>query len=349
MVEVIQVFRAVAASLVVFFHAQGLAGKLSERTAQDNAWLNQFFHLSGFGAIGVDFFFVISGFVMAYTTWNLFQNRGASFTFLKKRMIRVVPIYWFYTSLMILLLLIAPQLFSTLKLDPGMALLSYFFIPSNTTPEHILEVAWTLTYEMYFYLWFSVCLLFPRRHLIKITGSVFLLSVLIGKVFNFEFPLFHYLTNSLLLEFWIGVIIGSLYRRQFKTSKLIAASLILLGMCAMALWIVNGTGFSGGDRFLDWGIPASLIIAGTLFFPDSEKIQYPSWLKKLGDSSYTLYLSHPFVLPFFGKLWTWKATESVSLDLLILISFALAVGIGHVLYLMIEKPITKKLSGSASR
>ena len=66
------------------------------------------FEVSDLGAAGVDLFFVISGFIMVYTTHGSFGQPGASASFLRRRVIRIVPIYWLYTNVTVLLLAFAP-------------------------------------------------------------------------------------------------------------------------------------------------------------------------------------------------------------------------------------------------
>jgi peptidoglycan/LPS O-acetylase OafA/YrhL len=57
----------------------------------------------GTGAIGVDLFFVISGFIMVYTTWDDFGAPGSSIRFFARRLIRIAPLYWIATALLIIL------------------------------------------------------------------------------------------------------------------------------------------------------------------------------------------------------------------------------------------------------
>jgi exopolysaccharide production protein ExoZ len=87
----IQHLRAVAASLVVLAHLSAF------RIPQSNS---QLFPDMKFGNIGVDIFFVISGFVMTLITKNSFGKRK-SMTFILERIVRIAPLYWLITILVI--------------------------------------------------------------------------------------------------------------------------------------------------------------------------------------------------------------------------------------------------------
>lgn len=100
----LQALRAVAATMVVLFHAYV---HLDVRNIIPGIPA-----LVDAGRAGVDIFFVISGFIMVYISKDSFGKRGASRDFMIRRIIRVVPVYWFYTLLIASILFIAPRLFS---------------------------------------------------------------------------------------------------------------------------------------------------------------------------------------------------------------------------------------------
>lgn len=82
-IENVQTLRALAAVMVVFHHAVGQMESRGGRTFPIDA---------SFGQAGVDLFFVISGFIMFYTTCAAKQS---PFQFWRNRIVRIVPIYWF--------------------------------------------------------------------------------------------------------------------------------------------------------------------------------------------------------------------------------------------------------------
>jgi exopolysaccharide production protein ExoZ len=124
----IQILRAAAALGVLLDHA--------------GRWLDVA-PIVDIGAAGVDLFFVISGFIMVYTSERLFGQTGAPQRFLARRIIRIVPLYWTLTAFAALVLF---------GFGPN-TLGSYLFIPTHRGP--ILTVGWTLNYEMMFYSLFA--------------------------------------------------------------------------------------------------------------------------------------------------------------------------------------------------
>jgi exopolysaccharide production protein ExoZ len=89
----IQVLRAIAALMIVILHAfQDAETLVLSSGVRFNA---PDLPLSA----GVDLFFVISGFVMVVASRNLFASAGGYAVFLKRRISRIVPLYWMVTSL----------------------------------------------------------------------------------------------------------------------------------------------------------------------------------------------------------------------------------------------------------
>ena len=165
----IQILRAVAACLVVFGHALHETADISARTGRPPLNVN----VIDWG-IGVDIFFVISGFIMIYTTAELFGQPGAMRTFLMRRIIRIVPLYWLMTAGLILTFLLAPKLLNVPIEGWRSIVTSFFFIPDlrgNGEVRPIMALGWSLNYEMFFYAVYAVCLLAPlRRAALYLTG-----------------------------------------------------------------------------------------------------------------------------------------------------------------------------------
>src|SRR5882672_247790 len=137
MLDSVQALRALAALCVVVYHVDFV----------------------GRGAFGVDIFFVISGFIICHVTAK--DHDG----FLRKRLIRIVPLYWAGTLCLYCLGLVAPRL---LQSEPTLSGLvnSLLFIPyakEGGRVYPILFLGWTLNYEMFFYALFACALALNRR------------------------------------------------------------------------------------------------------------------------------------------------------------------------------------------
>jgi exopolysaccharide production protein ExoZ len=149
----IQAPRAVAALLVVLLHAFETWGERVDPAAPGVSWDN--------GAAGVDIFFVISGFVMVISSQRLVDRPGAWLTFLRHRVVRIVPLYWLLTTVKILAVVLLGGVVLRTGLDFNFVAASYLFLPVIDTAGHfrpVLPVGWTLTYEFLFYLFFAAAL-----------------------------------------------------------------------------------------------------------------------------------------------------------------------------------------------
>ena len=208
----IQILRAVAACLVVFGHALHETAGIAARTGRPPLNVN----VIDWG-IGVDIFFVISGFIMIYTTAELFGQPGAMRTFLMRRIIRIVPLYWLMTAGLILTYLLAPKMLNVPIEGWRSIVTSFFFIPDlrgNGEVRPIMALGWSLNYEMFFYAVFAVCLLAPlRRAALYLTGFFVGIAIL-GATLKPQSIALAYWTNSIVLEFLVRRSAGARLPRQ---------------------------------------------------------------------------------------------------------------------------------------
>lgn len=330
----LQVLRGIAAFLVVFMHAcHDTSNIMSE------SWLVDFYNLQYFGSIGVDLFFIISGFIMISIHGNDFSKPKASSMFLMKRIIRIVPLYWLITIFSASLLLIFPELFSKGKMfDFEQLIASLFFFPwYNSIGEivPVLFVGWTLNFEMYFYIVFALTLLFPQKYFLVLISFILIFGLLIFNILNVDFPYFLMVAQPILLEFLIGVYIGWLYRKKIilKSSKMwLIISLIFIG----ANIFIH---FNIAYRVLYNGIPAAILIYSLLSFEYEFGCKYCNkYLVILGNTSYSIYITHVFFqkgnIILYNKLF-----GAVLPDLMILFSVLISISGGILIYYLIEKPM----------
>jgi len=135
----IQMLRAVAALLVVFHHALPHYAAMGGKIALISS-------LSEWGFVGVDIFFVISGFIMAYTTFNKERTFDNAKTFFKHRLFRIYLGYWPFFFVMLLILFVTnPQKISDLDV------VGSFFLINVDMFQLVLPISWSLSYELYFY------------------------------------------------------------------------------------------------------------------------------------------------------------------------------------------------------
>jgi len=278
----IQFLRFIAATLVVLVHSaeaisQRLPGSISKSFLQ-NAF---------FGASGVHIFFVISGFIMVYTSFYK-KNDGAfsSSAFLLKRIVRIYPIYFIYCALYVYFyhnflgapLLSLWEFIGSLLLLPGYSAM-------------IIGPGWTLAYEIYFYLCFSIAMIVGLEKGIRALTVFFTASIALRFFIDISPQAINVFTNSLLIEFLFGAWIGYAVVSDVRVGNLPARLMVALGIAGFLAGIIFG--FTRLPSLLMWGVPSALLVAGLVF---SERNGHISRLIRkcsfLGDSSYSLYLIH---------------------------------------------------------
>ncbi|GET38945.1 acyltransferase family protein [Microseira wollei] len=368
----IQALRGIAASLVVLFHTQGLIEIFSDQYNVDNGLLNNFFHLKDFGAIGVDiFFFVMSGFVMVIVTKNKFHQREISVKFFLKIIFRVVPIYWFYTTLTILLVLFYNNFFSKMFFTFSASFFdaitsmktifySYFFIPPSSSFRKfypILSVGWSLNVEMYFYIILAFTLRFiPEKYFLLFIITFFSLSSSASIFINNPGAILSLITAPICLEFVFGCLIGVWYLKGVDLTVKQSKLLFWTGVASISTYIFfqypqySGTlaWWQDSVRFFWWGIPSALLIAGAVFLEKAIDYKPHSFLLSLGNTSYSIYLIHMFVLSFIMTLWfDLNLHQLIPIDLLILISWVVSITAGYCSYIILEKPLIEYLSSNS--
>lgn len=320
----IQSLRAIAAGLVVLYH---IGGQEKLYSSPAHTILRNFE-----GSYGVDIFFIISGFIMVYVTNYLPAGWETSFKFFLKRLMRIVPVYWFYTSIMVILLLVQPHLFHDIRFEMGAVLKSYFFIPDQELP--VLALGWTLNYEMYFYLVFAIFLAFPRHYRIGGLSIWFGGTVLAGQIIPFTSPIWWRLTDPIVLEFLLGVYLGEWFLRRRLLPNRVAIGFLIGGVgiiwlsVAMA-WQVH--------RLMMWGLPALLIALACLNF-EQQGWSFGNFLPALGESSYSLYLSHAFVVIAVARCIAWLNLPGLWFGLVsLIIGLGLSIFVGLTSYHLIER------------
>lgn len=286
----IQVLRALAALGVVghhlFFYLQRVsAGRLHETPEVL--------------AVGVDVFFVLSGYLMAETS----LRRGEPRSFMQARIERVVPMYWLCTLATAVIAGMGFRIFGLEEVSPTHFLESMFFLPpSGANPAPLLYVGWTLNYEMFFYGMFALCLFLPSApsRLKAVLSLIALLQLggLLGLALGNRY--LSYWGSPLLLEFAMGVLLSQYAQKHVLLPR--AAWLVI----AVALLPIASTEWLDVimewhvTRVLLWGLPSAAIVYAALSLERSGRRLELPWLLRLGDASFAIYLIHPFVLQVCG-------------------------------------------------
>ena len=312
-IDNLQILRAFAAINVVIFHIISI----STFYGYEPYYLSFF---RGWGANGVDIFFVLSGFVILHSQ---LQKKRSPWNFFKFRVIRIVPIYWFVTLIAASAYLLIPSsVFNHPVPSISNILESLFFVSgaiSNKDP--VVVVGWTLEWEMLFYLVFAFSLIFYdlNKSYLYIFTSLLLISIMTS--------------DLIIIEFLFGMLIAYSFNR-FKISHQFGLVIAIIGFIFL-LASVTHVDQLPSNRAVTWGLPSFLIIFGLVYTN-----QYSSsFLKYLGDSSYSIYLIHFLVYPLYYKVIAY-ISPGLNYDLLALLCLVVCILSGTFLYSFIEKPLT---------
>lgn len=332
----VQILRALAAIAVAVCHAAQNLDRFAIAPNPSHYFLS--------GAAGVDLFFVISGFVMAYASEPLFGSSSGAVTFLSHRLIRIVPLYWLATTFYVAVAILIPRLGGT-AYPVSTITASFLFVPVPRPDgglQPVLAQGWTLNYEMFFYAIFAVAVLAPRRKAVVLATIALVLTVLIGRFFAPLPPVLSFWTDSIVLEFVFGMLLGLAYRQGVKINPLLGVALITIGFAGFAF--TDFDSLAVRPRFLAWGVPAALVVAGATFGRFS--LRSPGWrmLAVVGNASYALYLTHTFALRPLVPVAAWLSlhmTHWVSFYFLAAVAVPVLVAIP--IFYAFERPVTKAL------
>ncbi|HEV2097779.1 MAG TPA: acyltransferase [Stellaceae bacterium] len=328
----IQLLRAIAATAVIVAHVQYDFGHRQSLPFLLPSWLG------GFGA-GVHLFFVISGFIMVYSSERLFGRPGGSVEFLSRRIARIVPIYWTVTTLMLGYDL--ARGFAAADTSMSLVINSYLFIPFPRPSGEmgpLYGVGWTLNYEMFFYVIFSISLLATRTIAIcGIIGILIMFSLIHAVSADLPLP-FRFWFDPIILEFALGMGLGVIYQANIRVPDF-AGVLLLLAAFAGFYWTLT-PGHMALPSWIGLGIPSLLMLAAVSL--TKTPFNFPL-ANKLGDASYAIYLVHPIVIAIARKVAARGYLEPSAFPWIYLIGIV-TVSVGAALFVheYFERPVTAR-------
>ena len=323
----LQALRGIAALLVLMHHslahfkAMGLSNPVFEFVATN-------------GNIGVDIFFVISGYVMAKTTSNSKHGPRTSFHFLGKRFARIYLGYW----PIFFLALVTYYIHSPDFLADKQVFQSFLLMIFGNYSELVITPAWSLTYELYFYLVVGLILssnlLKPVPTFLAISFFIILKSIFTNLGDNYLADFFF---SPYVFEFILGYMVFY-YWHYISAKKWVLVSLIVGAVClSIAVQLDASYPYL---RFTAFGVFSVCLVWLMILLEAHDLFTFRGLIKKIGDSSYTLYLSHTVLLGLFYSFGI--------RDYLVLKGFALTgfisclvviIFVSWVFYKFIEAPI----------
>ncbi|MEO7567134.1 MAG: acyltransferase [Aestuariivirga sp.] len=360
----IQILRGLAALMVVTQHVvmdfpPPNGGYLADAVSQFMKW----------GA-GVDIFFVISGFIMVYSSRSLFAAPDGYKTFLRRRIARIVPLYWLATTAFLVLLLVMPS-----AINSGMPTLphlvsSYLFWPisgADGTLQPVYKLGWTLNYEFFFYVLLALFMFLPLRKAVLAVSTTLIGIVALDSAMALPNPLLSW-GQPLVLEFGAGMIIGLAKIERISLSRRWRVICFCAGLSLLYLNAAIPAPAFGFMALGLYGIPAFLLVISVSLSDEPHKLEVATPVSKsigrviaenlgavgflLGDASYSIYLLHPFILRgmhiVFGKFAILQAQDTASNIAFAsywFLSLVISSLIGIISYRWLEAPVTRFLVG----
>ena len=326
----IQVLRAIASLLVVFHHFRPHYESLGGNC-------DLLITLKEFGFIGVDLFFAISGFIMVYTTTSRKSSFKSSINFVLKRFIRVYSTYWFFCIIAITMnIYFQIPRFTDIDISTSLLLLS------TDMKILLLPVSWSLSYELYFYLIFGFLILFRTKSRNSILTIILILLVISEFLKYFDVYENNFLYSHFLIEFFLGSCTAIFLKNSRSLlviilSGFLAILLLYFGICISA--------YNGIFRILTFGLGCNFILIFFILLENRGHIIYSSFLKVIGDASYSIYLIHTMVIAFFYYSGTRDLIKQIGylapiLSLLLIVSVSISLSI--LIFKYIENPLYKK-------
>jgi len=352
--QLIESFRGIAALLVLLFHTEMTVAK-PQYFGSD-----PLHRLFVFGSHGVDFFFVLSGFIITYAHWADLGRLDRVGTYLRKRFLRIYPPLWAFAIPLILVdysahMDITP---ATMSGKVAVALCSLFLIPSHL--PNIPVVIWTLKHEITFYLLFVAVLVRPifGAWLFAVWAGACVFDLLESPRHD-NFSGFFFSPYN--LEFLAGICCAWLTRKfrvRLPTLMLLAG----LGVFSWATFIADhwvmfhpldsaDQGENSGQLIALFAIASTLLILGAARLDIDARLNAvsksrpPDFLLALGAASYSIYLVHaPVVTACCRVLRLLNAHVAIAPLLAMILAAIVALIAGLVFHRLVEQPLVAALS-----
>lgn len=347
--EAIQLLRALAASMVVVGH---LIGTVEHRPDLFGPVIEARYA----GGAGVDVFFLISGFIMVFASRRMFGSVAGARDFMLRRLVRIAPLYWATTALALALLMLkgaAPD---------GRAIAASFgFIPyevgglGNGFAFPIVDLGWTLNYEMMFYVLFALFIPLGRQRAVIGLGATMLTIVVLGAIFKPGYVALRFWSQPIILEFVLGTLIALAYGAgRLRLSPLVRVTLVA---CAAAVYLYDPCGLMGRpvtpngiERVIGWGLPSMLILIAAIAGETPLHSRIARMGVLLGDASYALYLLHPFVIAAMIRVARLPLFSAPGGGVAFVVMTGVAACIGAVVvHTWVERPVTTWLTRRLQR
>ncbi len=344
-IGLVEVARGLAALAVAMLHA---ATGMVQPQYSGEIGMGGIFRL---GFLGVDFFFVLSGFIICYVHFADIGHAEKLKRYGWRRVVRIFPTYWIIFALLLTFNLLVQSTKAQIS-GPG-----WFIGELLMVKDHLwIGVAWTLQHELIFYCLFAV-LVFHRTAGLLVIG-LWMASILLV---HFVYPDFHaytftYLTppnpripwqvilHPINFDFLFGMMVGWCARKlPGRLSFLMFGFALVFVLLGQFYFHWQDFDWNGYARYPWVGTGFAALLCLILLTARHIK-SVPAPVTFLGTISYSLYLSHglPISITFaiLAKLGLYQQLPGA---LIFCVSILAAVGFAGLCFYFLENPVIKKL------
>jgi len=338
----LQIGRGLAAIAVAAFHLSIALGDKS----LGGGGTPPFFEFTGRGALGVDFFFVLSGFIILQAHRADIGHPEQVGRYLGRRFVRIYPIYWIYLAACIAGMAVIGS--SHLQLSSVLEWLTPFSLIRLSTVELPLGQAWTLFHEVLFYALFA--LLIVNRNVGLVAFGVWLLVITFqyGEATATVKTIASTALSASNFNFFTGMLAFIVMGRLSKRSGLfgLLAGLVLFGATYH---------FDPGGQLSSYYGPAYAIAFGAILSCSATLeclgvVRPPAWLGLVGDASYSIYLLHEHLESYSLRVLLKAGLRSDHHPVLLFwVVLTVTLAGGCAAYLLVEKPLLRMLRSRIGR
>lgn len=353
----VQILRGAAAFLLLLFHS----------SLNHLVYFNQkplFNSIYSYGWLGSEFFFGLSGFILTYIHLDDIKERKNATVFLKKRFIRIYPIFWVVASFMLLYYLFV----KTSTTGPTVSIRSiddvwyiikcYLLVPLYHPKKNFIESAWPLSFEIFFYLVFTVCITLGLQKS-KTVFWAWLILILLSPWIVPYISQARFFLRPIILNFLSGCAFAYIFKQNII--RLTVTKFILWSSALIAAFVIYKY-FSGAKLMEErsdlmysiiimfavglvlWG-SAALDRSGKYPFSDFKRLLF------LGNASYSFYLTHiPALMVFYRIAAKLVDITGIKINLItgniIFLAVVMATILVGVLFnIYVEQPLLAYLNG----
>ena len=357
--DAIQCLRGLAALMVVADH-------LMERLIKNGLLSESLFRWAwALGDTGVFSFFAISGFIIIYSN-NSAQGPGSAVAFLKRRFVRIVPMYYLCTVAYLFMSLAAKKglpdwqhVLASLLFLPLARLDGATAIPASAPNAYVLfrpiyELGWTLNYEIFFYALIAITLvvgLSLRRATIALVAVMALLAMAglylrLPAGHNLGFDMIIYYTRMIVLFFAAGVIAAFIRLRlpsaAVRFDRWPIVSGLLIGLALTADIVASATLASPYPVLLLATFVVIVLASSPTLMANSHSFVLGA-VRRVGDASYSIYLIHSFLLGAVALVAARLPVPAIVAVLVAFIAaFVISIAVGSLCYAYVERPLLRR-------